>query len=348
MLATIAEVWDGGRFVLGPQVEGFEREMSACLDGRFAVGASSGTDALLLGLLALGVGPGDEVITSPLTFVATAEAIVRVGAVPVFVDIDSETLNVDPAAVLAAIGPKTKAVLPVHLFGLPADMERLTRTASDRELIVLEDAAQAQGATCRGVPVGSWGDAAAFSFFPAKMLGGAGDAGMLACRDESVALRARALRNHGTSDKENFRLLGGNFRMDELQAAVLRLKLKHLAHWIEQRRLIAVWYRELLGDVPGVVLPPSNVEGEHVYNYYVVQVEHRDRVLSHLRANGIEAIAYYRTPLHLQTCFHGCSRTEGPLPKVQWASERLLALPMFPGLTQEEVAQVASALKGAF
>ncbi len=333
--AAFERVLASGRFILGPEVEGCERELAAWLGVRHVVGLSSGTDALLVGLMALGVGPGDEVVTTPFTFFATAGAVVRLGARPVFADIDPATFQLDPDAAVAAIAPRTRAVIPVHLFGAPCPMP-----AVPEGVAVLEDAAQAIGAA----PLR--GHAGTLSFFPAKNLGALGDGGALYTDDDVLADRVRVLRVHGARPKYRHHLVGGNFRLDALQAAFLRVKLPSLRRAIEARRRHAAIYREALGDVAEVQLP-AEVAG-HTYNQFVVRARDRDRLRRALAERGVSTAVYYPEPLHLQPCFADLGYRPGALPHAEQACREVLALPVAPALTDSEIRRVAEAIRAFY
>jgi dTDP-4-amino-4,6-dideoxygalactose transaminase len=306
ILAAITSVCDSQRFIGGPEVEALERELAATLHVTAAVGVSSGTDALLAALMALNIGAGDEVITTTYSFFATAGTIWRVGARPVLVDIDPVTYNIDPAGVAAAVTPRTRAILPVHLYGQSADMDPILEVAGRHGLAVVEDAAQAIGATYKGRPVGGIGTIGCFSFFPSKNLGAFGDGGLMTTLDEALASRLRQMRNHGAEPKYFHKFVGGNFRLDALQAAVLRVKAKHLASWTEARRANAARYQALfreagLGDVVGL---PTEVPGcRHIYNQFIVRVPDRDRLRAYLESRRVGVEIYYPVPFHLQECF---------------------------------------------
>ena len=290
IFAAIAGVLESQHFILGPEVEAFEREMSAHIGARFAIGCASGSDALLLALLALDVRPGDEVITTPFTFVATAGAIARIGAKPVFVDIEPATFNIDPAQIENAITPRTRAILPVYLFGMAADMDAILEIAAKRGLPVIEDAAQSIGARYRGKAAGNLGAMGCFSFFPSKNLGGAGDGGMITTNDQKLAERLRLLRVHGSRKKYEYEIVGINSRLDALQAAILRLKLRHLAAWTEGRQRNADRYRTLFAELAltkHVTLPQVPAEQTHVYNQFVIRVAERDALRAFLKERGI-------------------------------------------------------------
>ena len=348
---AIGEVLDSGSFINGPNVKALEEEIAAYIGASHAVGLNSGTDALHLALRALDIGPGDEVITTPFTFVATTEAIGMVGATPVFVDIDPATLNIDAAAVEAAVTPRTKAIIPVHLYGLPAAMSEINAVAAKYHVAVIEDCAQSIGSTYRGVRTGAIGTIGAFSFFPSKNLGAAGDGGMIVTNDEQLAERVRRLRAHGAAVKYYHDELGVNSRLDELQAAILRVKLPHLEEWIERRRTVAAWYTVELGRLAGISLPvggpPQTVR--HVYHQFTIRVldGQRDRVARDLRERGVQTMIYYPVPLHLQAV-HGSMRLqEGAFPHAEKAAQEVLSLPMFPELRDTEVDRVVSSVEKA-
>lgn len=332
------------RFILGPEVDGLESEIATYVGTRHAVGLSSGSDALLVALQALKVGPGDEVITSAFSFFASAGSIARTGAHPVFVDIDPKTFNLDPSHVSGRVGPRTKAVLPVHLFGRCAPVERIKEAAPGLPLI--EDAAQAIGAIRLGTMAGALGTAACLSFFPSKNLGGLGDGGMVTTDDEELARQIRALRAHGQRGNARYLhdLIGGNFRLDAIQAAALRVKLKHLERWTEGRRRNAARYRQLFGQSGApVVLPPEDDEGcRDVYNQFVVRVDQevRDGLRDHLRRNQIGCAVYYPRGLHMQPCFAGLGHQEGDFPRAEAAARQSLALPIYPELEDAQLVEV--------
>ncbi|WP_243028290.1 DegT/DnrJ/EryC1/StrS family aminotransferase [Thermus albus] len=342
LMAAITRVLRSGQFILGPEVEAFEREVAEYLGVRHAIGVNSGTDALVIGLRALGIGPGDEVITTPFTFFATAEAISLVGATPVFVDIDPKTFNINPELIPAAITPRTKAILPVHLYGCPADMDPILALAEEHGLKVLEDSAQAFGATYRGRKVGTLGHAGAFSFFPSKNLGAYGDGGLLVTNDDGVAEVARMLRAHGSRRKYHNEMVGYNSRLDALQAAILRVKLPHVDRWNAQRREVASRYNQLLAGIPGVVVPEIS-EG-HVFHQYTVRIlgGRRDEVQKALAEAGIGTMVYYPVPLHLLPVY---GYPEGILPMAEGAAKEALSMPMFPNLSPGLLAKVVQHIK---
>lgn len=341
---AIADVVRSGQFVLGPQVHAFEDEMARHLGVRHAVACNSGTDALVIALRSLGIGAGDEVITTPFTFFATAEAISLVGAEPVLVDIEPLTFNIDPEKIAAAVTPRTKAILPVHLFGHAADMDAICEIARRFGLYVLEDVAQAFGGRYRGRPLGSLGDAAAFSFYPTKNLGAFGDAGLLTTNDDDVAQMARKLRTHGTERRDRNEMIGYNSRLDEIQAAVLRVKLPHVEHWNRERRRAAATYRRLLSDVPGVATPIVEHYADHAFNQYTIRVTggDRDRVQQSLSELGIGTMVYYSTPVHRLPVY---ASQAVELPVAESAAREVLSLPIGPMLSNNAIARVAQGLR---
>jgi dTDP-4-amino-4,6-dideoxygalactose transaminase len=350
ILAAITRVCDSQRFIMGPEIEALERELAALIGVEHAVAVSSGTDALLLALMSLGIGPGDEVVTSTYSFFATAGAIVRVGATPVLVDIDPATFNIDPALLEAAITPHTKAILPVHLFGLCADMAPIANIALPRGIPIIEDAAQAIGATYRGRPAGGMGALGCFSFFPSKNLGAFGDAGLVTTNDAALAARARLLRVHGMEPKYYHHLVGANFRMDALQAAVLRVKAPHLEAWTEARRLNASRYATLFRDaglVDRIVLPVEPAGRRHIFNQYVIRVPQRDALKQALDAQRIGNEIYYPVPFHLQPCFTGLGYVRGAFPHAEKAADQTIAIPIYSELSIDQQRTVVSAI-GAF
>jgi dTDP-4-amino-4,6-dideoxygalactose transaminase len=348
ILGTIARVCDSQRFIMGPEVERLEREVAALLQVPHAIGVSSGTDALLMALMALDIGPGDEVITSTFSFFATAGSIVRLGATPVLVDIDAATFNIDPAAVTAAITPRTKAMIPVHLFGQAADLRPLQATAEAAGIPLIEDAAQAIGAIYQGRPVGSIGVMGCFSFFPSKNLGAFGDAGLVTTTSDVLGHRLRLLRNHGMEPRYFHHIVGGNFRLDALQAAVLRVKLPHLPAWSAARQRNARRYRALFDEAvltPIVQLPTEAPDRTHIYNQFVIQVPDRDALRQHLDRLGIGTEIYYPVPFHLQPCFARVGYGKGAFPVAETAAARVLALPIYGELTEAQQAEVVDAIR---
>jgi len=345
ILAAIARVCDSQRFIGGPEVEAFEREMAALAGTAHAVGLSSGTDALLVALMALGVGPGDEVIVPTFSFFATAGCVSRVGATPKFVDVDSGSCNIDPARTVAAISPRTRAIIPVHLYGQCADMDPILAAGARGGIPVLEDAAQAIGATYHGRQAGSMGVAGCFSFFPSKNLGAFGDAGLLTTNDERLAQEVRLLRNHGAEPKYFHKRIGGNFRLDALQAAVLRVKLPHLAGWSDARRRNADRYDRLFGEsraADWITLPARTPGCHHIFNQYTIRVPNRDAVRAKLDAAGIGTEIYYPVPFHLQECFAPLGYRRGDFPVAEKIATETLALPIYAELTEGQQARVVS------
>jgi dTDP-4-amino-4,6-dideoxygalactose transaminase len=347
IMDAIARTMQSQRFILGPEVEALESEISEYVGCKHAIACASGSDALLLALMAVGVGPGDEVITTPFTFVATAGAIVRLGAIPVFVDIDQVTYNLDPTCLERAVSSKTRALIPVHLYGLPAVMQLILDFARRHRLAVIEDAAQALGAECGGVKVGNLGTIGAFSFFPSKNLGGAGDGGMITTNDPELADRLRLLRAHGSRRKYHCELIGLNSRLDALQAAILRVKLRHLEAWTQTRRLNANHYCSAFAarNLDDKVILPTQPDGlRHVYNQFVIGLSARDEVRQYLLRSAIPTEIYYPEPLHLQPAFSYLGYKRGDYPHAENASQHVLALPIYPGLTEEQQLMVVDAI----
>jgi dTDP-4-amino-4,6-dideoxygalactose transaminase len=347
ILAAITRVCDSQRFIMGAEVEALERELAVRLGAAEAIAVSSGTDALLAVLMALGVGRGDEVITSTYSFFATAGCVSRLGATPVLVDVDRLTCNLDPEAVRAAITTRTRAIIPVHLYGLCADMDPILKTAAESGVAVVEDACQAIGATYRGRQAGSMGTAGCFSFFPSKNLGAFGDGGLVTTGDAALAHEIRLLRNHGAEPKYFHKRIGGNFRLDALQAAVLRVKLPHLAAWTGMRRDNAARYEALFADAGltnRVTLPVEPADRCHIFNQYVVRVPDRDRVRARLTEDGIGTEIYYPVPFHLQECFAALGHARGDFPHAEAAAESTLALPIYAELSGAQQAAVVAAL----
>ena len=348
---AIDRVLRHGQFILGPEVAAFEGAWAQFCGAPHAIGVGSGTDALQLILRGLGIGPGDEVITVANTFIATAEAISYAGARPVLVDCDLEHYLMDPQAVAAAITPRTRAILPVHLYGQPANIDALRPMAERHGLALIEDAAQAHGATLAdGRPCGSLGRAAGFSFYPGKNLGAFGDGGAVTTADEELARQIRLLRNWGSVVKYHHEVQGYNSRLDTLQAAILGVKLPQLGAWNEQRRIVAGWYREALRGVGGIVLPrEASWTGRHVYHLFVVRLlEHaREHVMAALAAAGVQTIVHYPVPIHRQKAYSDLGYAAGAFPNAEAAAQSILSLPMFPEMTHGQVAQTADALRAA-
>ena len=347
VMEAVSHVFEDQRFILGPEVELLENEIAALVGARAAVGCASGSDALLLSLKALGIGPGDEVITTPFTFVATVGSMARAGARPVLIDIRPDTFNLDSNLIEAAISSRTRAILPVHLFGLAADLDPILQLAEAHRLAVVEDAAQAIGACYRGRHVGSLGAAGCFSFYPSKNLGGAGDGGMVTTNDAQVADQLRRLRDHGRSQKYSHEVLGMNSRLDAVQAAILRVKLLHLANWTRRRQEKAERYRALFDEFAldgNVKLPAAPPGCFHVYNQFTVRSSERDRLREFLRARGIPTEIYYPRPLHLQPAFGYLGYRAGEFPAAEAASREVLSLPIYPELKEEHQGAVVRAI----
>lgn len=342
---AIREVIGGGRFILGPNVKELEKEIAAYCGCEFGVGVASGTDALLLSLLALGIGPGDEVITTPFSFVATASSISRTGATPVFVDIDPRTYNIDPTKIEEKITEQTKAILPVHLYGQPAAIQPIMDLANRYHLSVVEDCAQAIGAEYRGRKVGSFGDVGCFSFYPTKNLGAYGDGGMVVTDDPDIAQKVDILRQQGGRVKYYHEILGFNSRLDELQAAILRVKLRYLDGWSENRRHIARRYDELLAGCD-VVTPFVASDVQHVYHQYTIRAERRDQLREYLGERGIGTMIYYPLSLHKQQLYQNLGYAEGSLPISEQAEREVLSLPIYPELESDQQLYVVESLRG--
>jgi dTDP-4-amino-4,6-dideoxygalactose transaminase len=358
-LEAISRVVDSQYFILGPEVAALEKEVATYSQASYAVGVSSGTDALLVALLAIDVQPGDEVISPCFSFFSTASSIARLGARPVFVDIDPRTYNIDMAQAVDAVTPKTKAIIPVHLFGQVVDVEPLEELAGRHGIRVIEDAAQAIGAEYKGRRAGSFGDMGCFSFYPTKNLGAMGDAGMVTVQDVELTERLQILRNHGFKPKYSSKYLGGNFRLDAIQAAVLRVKLKYLDHWHAARQQNAVRYAQLFGEAEltrhnladdGVVLPFEDADRRHIFHQYVIRVaaRHRDPLRQWLSDHAVGTEIYYPVPLHLQPCFADLGHRRGDLPHGEAAAEETIALPIFPELTEEQQARVVQTVAKYF
>jgi dTDP-4-amino-4,6-dideoxygalactose transaminase len=360
--AALDRVFASQQFILGPEGEALEREIAQLCESQasgsqfsappFAVGVASGTDALTLALHAAGVGPGDEVIVPAFTFIATAGAVSSLGARPVFADIEPGTFAIDPARIEERITPRTGAIVAVHLFGLPANMEPILALAARREIPVIEDNAQSLGARYRGRAAGTLGAFGCLSFYPSKNLGAFGDVGMILTASAAAAERLRALRNHGETSRYISAERGWNSRLDEIQAAVLRVKLRHLAQWTAARRAVASAYNAALGGVPGIHTPQSPAGAEHVYSVYTIRVEgssaeRRDRVRQHLASRGISSVVYYPVPLHLQPLYSATVPGRGALPESERAANEVLSLPIYPGLTEAQIARVARAVAEA-
>jgi dTDP-4-amino-4,6-dideoxygalactose transaminase len=347
VLAAIDRVLQTQTFILGQEVKAFEGEIAALVEVPFAIGCASGSDALLLSLMALGVGPGDEVVTTPFTFVATVGAVVRLGARPIFVDIDPSTFNLNPSLLESALSDRTRAIIPIHLFGLAADLGPITEIANRRNVPVVEDAAQALGARYENQPVGSFGATGCFSFFPSKNLGGAGDGGMITTYDSELAERLRVLRVHGGKRKYHYDLIGINSRLDSLQAAILRAKLPHLDRWTQARRAHAGRYHRLFaaaGLLERVTLPATPLNSFHVYNQFTIRAERRDELREFLQHRAIPTEIYYPVPLHLQPAFAYLGHRQGDFSESEAASREVLSLPIDPSLEEEHQFAVVDAI----
>jgi dTDP-4-amino-4,6-dideoxygalactose transaminase len=346
--AAVAEVFESQYFIMGPRVKACEEAIASYSGVSHAIGVASGTDALLIALMAEGIGPGDEVITSPYTFFATAGSVARLGAKPVFVDIDPVTFNIDVTKIAARINDRTRAIMPVHLYGQMADMDPIMELARHHNLVVIEDAAQAIGAEYRGHRAGSIGDYGCFSFFPSKNLGGAGDGGMVVTRDRGRADKVSILRVHGMEPKYYHRFLGGNFRLDALQAAVVEIKLRHLDAWTSARQSNARRYDRLLNEAgvvgAGQLTLPRVVMNRHIFNQYVVRASRRDELKAHLLARQVGVEVYYPVPLHLQECFAGLNYRPGDFPESERAALETLALPIYPELSDAQARYVVESI----
>lgn len=345
VLAKFEEVLDSQYMINGPAIGEFECQAAGYCETRFAVACSSGTDALIMSLMALGLKPGDQVITSPFTFFATAGSIHRQGLKPVFVDIDPDTFNLDTEQLEEAVNEKTRAIMPVHLFGQMADMDTVLDVAEKHELKVIEDAAQAIGARQNDAPAGSLGDAGCFSFFPSKNLGGAGDGGLVTTNDETLYKRLVMFRNHGAHERYYHDEVGGNFRLDTLQAAYLSIKLKQLESWHEGRRKNAAFYDEHLADVPQVKTPVIAEGNQSIYNQYTLRVEQRDELMKYLGEAGVGSAVYYPLCMHEQKCFAYLKHKAGDFPHAEQAANEVLSIPIYPELKQEQLAHVVETIK---
>ena len=353
---ALARLYERQEFILGTEVEGFERELANYIKVDYATGVASGSDALLIALMVLGIERGDDVVTTPYTFFATAGAIWRVGARPVFVDIEPETYNINPQLIKRAITSRTKAILPVHLFGLCANMRDINHIAQQYGLKVIEDAAQALGSQYLFDPTspdtfkyaGTMGDMGCFSFFPSKNLGGFGDGGMLVTHHQRFAYSARCLRVHGSNSKYYHAMVGINSRLDALQAVVLRIKLKYLDNWTRKRRENARFYNQALKNIGDLILPCPDRENNHIYNQYILRTQERDGLRRYLTEKKIGTAIYYPLPLHLQGCFKDLGYREGSFPEAEQAARETLALPIYPELTLEQKEYIVSTIKEYF
>jgi dTDP-4-amino-4,6-dideoxygalactose transaminase len=353
--AAVLEVLTSGRYIGGPVVESFEQQFATYHGVNHCIACNSGTDALYLALRALEIGAGDEVITTPFTFIATAEVISAVGAKPVFVDIDIDTFNLDLPQIAAAITPKTRAIIPVHLFGQPVDMTTLMAIAQSHNLAVIEDCAQSTGATWDNQKVGSIGHIGCFSFYPTKNLGGCGDGGAITTNDPELAAKMRVIKEHGQKNRYYYAEIGVNSRLDAMQAVILQIKLRYLDHWNQQRQAIASYYHQFLHQIPSIAAPEAQVGGVSVWNQYTIRVlsegrngataSRRDWVRNQLQERGVSSMVYYPYPLHLQPVYQHLGYQPGQLPAAEQACQEVLSLPMFPELTTQQQDQVVYALK---
>lgn len=346
--SAVDEVMESQYFILGPKVEACEREVAKYCQSAYGIGVSSGTDALLVALMAEGIGAGDEVLTTPFSFFATTGSIARVGAIPVFVDIDPATFNIDVAQLESRVTDRTRAIMPVHLYGQCADMDPILEVARRHKLLVIEDAAQAIGAEYKGRRAGSLGDYGCFSFFPSKNLGCAGDGGLVTTQDAARADKVALLRMHGMQPKYYHKLIGGNFRLDALQAAIVSVKLRHLDEWTAGRQRNAARYDRLFAEAglvdQGFVQPPRVVMSRHVFNQYVIRARDRDALRKHLAGAGIGHEVYYPVPLHRQECFASLGYQPGDFPESEKASSETLALPIYPELSDAQAAFIVSTM----
>jgi dTDP-4-amino-4,6-dideoxygalactose transaminase len=357
VVPAVTEAMAAGMFIGGPQVSGFEDEFALFCDSKYCIGVGSGTDALRFALMAAGVGPGDAVITVPNTFIATTEAISQVGAIPIFVDVDPQTYTMDPQKLADLLknnkqqsthNNHAKGVIPIHLYGQPADMDPILEIARQYDLVVVEDACQAHGASYKNRKAGSLSAAGCFSFYPGKNLGAFGEAGAVVTQDEEMAQKMRMIRDHGQAQKYFHNLEGYNGRLDAIQAAVLRIKLKRLQSWNQSRRKNAALYTERLGDVPGITLPVEAGFAESVYHLYVILADNRDELQKFLSEKGIATGLHYPLPLHLQKAYAHLGHKKGDFPVAEHTAERLLSLPMYPELTAEQIHYVCSSIREYF
>ena len=342
VFAAFKEVFDSKRFIMGDKITELEEKIADYCQCKYAVGVTSGTDALLLSLMALGIGPGDEVITTPFTFFATAGSIDRLGAIPVFVDIDSRTYNIDVSLIEEKITPKTKAIMPVHIFGQMADMDKIMEIAGKHNLKVIEDAAQAIGSEYKGKRAGSIGDTGCFSFFPSKNLGCCGDGGIITTNDKELADKMRILRNHGSNPKYYHKFIGGNFRLDSIQAAILLVKLPYLEAQHKRRQENASYYDDKLKGA--AIIPVVEKDRRMIFNQYTIRAKDRDGLRNHLNESGIGNDIYYPVPLHLQECFSGLGYKKGDLPVSEKIADEVISLPVYSELTKEQLDAVAKAV----
>jgi dTDP-4-amino-4,6-dideoxygalactose transaminase len=348
MQAAFEAVYDGNWFILGQQLERFEADYAAFNQVKHAIGVSNGLDALVLALKALGVGPGDEVIVPSHTYIASVLAVSQVGATPVFVEPRMETGNLNPELIPAAITSSTRAIMPVHLYGQACEMDAILAIEQEHDLYVVEDNAQAHGATFKGKLTGSWGQINSTSFYPGKNLGALGDGGAVTTDEEALAEKVRMWRNYGSNIKYHNEVPGYNMRLDELQAAFLSVKLRHLAHWTAQRQQIATWYTAALQGIGDVVLPYTHPNATHVYHLYVIRTQHRDALQQHLKAAGIGTLIHYPIPSHLQKAYANLGYPTGSFPIAEELAQTVLSLPLWPGMGEEEIENVAQSIAAFF
>ena len=344
---AIDEVLECGEYILGENVRKFEQAFANYCEAKYGIGVNSGSDALTLALKAIGAKSGDKIITVPNSFVSTANCIVFCGAKPIFVDVDSETLNLNPEKLESAITEKAKAIIVVHVHGHPADMDPINEIAEKYKIYVIEDACQAHGALYKGKKVGSLGDIACFSFYPTKNLGAYGDGGMIVTNNSELADKVRSLRNYGRVAPYIYKTIGYNSRLDELQAAILLVKLKYLDKWINERRRNAKLYSEHLSEVPEIAVPVEKEYAKHVYWVYSIRTKHRDKIQNFLNKNGIETMVHYPLPIHLQECYSYLGYAQGSFPIAEKSSKEILSLPMFAELREEEIMYVVQGIKRA-
>lgn len=346
--AAIKKVIESGRYIMGEEVEKFEEELADHCRAKYAIGVSSGTDALYLALRVFDIGPGDEVITVPWTFMATAETICLAGATPIFVDIDPKTFNMDAGKIEKAITQKTRAIMPVHLYGQSADMDPIMELAGKYKLVVIEDAAQAIGAVYKGKQVGSIGDIGALSFFPSKNLGACGDAGAILTNRSDLIRKLKMLREHGSEKKYYHDYIGTNSRLDALQAAILRIKLKYLDEWTEKRRELAKIYNDMIKPRENMILPIEEPHNKHVYNQYTLRVKEREDLKNYLEQNGIQSVSYYPMPMHLQKAFKFLKYKKGDFLESEKAAKEVLSVPIWPELGEDKITYVAEKINSFF
>jgi len=345
--SAVGDVLDKATFIMGENVLLLEKEVSQYLGGEKTIAVGSGSDALYLALKAYQIGPGDEVITTPFSFISTADAIIRNGATPIFADIHPQTYNIDPDEILKHITPRTKAIIPVHLYGQCAEMDQIMEIAKKHSLLVIEDACQAFGAAYKGRKAGTWGDIGCFSFFPTKNLGGCGDGGMIVAADPKIALLLRKLRMYGSETRYHHVIHGVNSRLDEIQAAVLRVKLPYIDQWNKERREFAAKYDSLLRNLP-LILPFSNQAAQHIYHLYVVRTEQRDKFISYLNDHEIGTAIHYPKPIYLQPSYSHLGYYQGLCPQAESAASQICAIPLYPEMTDEMVNEVARVIRTFF